>query len=116
MNYRYYKTCEFVAIGMKAGKMIFSSIAHCHVMAIQQKLPTDFAFWQNYCLHLINRSNEVVVLGLEGWEQSKGVTAERDFCRAQGIPVTIFEPIDFGSGYPARCEEFWSNHNYALDR
>jgi hypothetical protein len=116
MNYRYYKVCEFVAIGMKAGKMLFSPIAHCHVMAIQQKLPTDFAFWQDYNLHFIDRSEEMIVLGLEGWEESKGVAVERAFCQDQGIPVTIFEPIDFGSGYPARCEEFWSNHNYALDR
>ena len=36
------------------GAVVFSPIVHCHEIALEHQLPTDFAFWQNLRNHLIN--------------------------------------------------------------
>lgn len=84
-------TAELIAIG----HVVFSPIVHCHPLT-QQKilpaLPTDFAFWQNYCLGMLERARELWVLTLPGWRDSEGVRAEIVFARKRRIPVFQLTP------------------------
>lgn len=85
-------TAELVA----SGHVIFSPIVHCHPLAQQIALPTDFAFWQNYCLGMLERARELWVLTLPGWRDSKGVRAEIAFARKRRIPIFKFTPGGLG--------------------
>lgn len=74
---RYEKVCLFCAKMLREGYFVLSPIAHGHAIAsFDSNLPVDWAFWNNYCTTMIERSDEVWVLMLDGWEQSTGVKGE----------------------------------------
>ena len=72
------------------GKFLYSPILHCHPVALAHNLPGDFLFWGNYNMWMIERSDEVWVLQLEGWGRSTGVKAEIEYATRKGIPVLYY--------------------------
>lgn len=76
---------------MAEGQFVYSPIAHTHPIAKFGELPKGFDFWEAYDAHLISLCTELVVLKLEGWDQSKGVAAEIKIAQALNIPVTYRE-------------------------
>jgi hypothetical protein len=60
----------------------YSPIVHCHTLALQYDLPTDFAFWQDYNIAMIVPAEGFMILALEGWDVSKGVAAEINIAHA----------------------------------
>jgi hypothetical protein len=55
---------------------IYSPIVHCHDLAAHHDLPKDFEFWRDYDFHMLDLAEQLWVLMLDGWNTSKGVTAE----------------------------------------
>jgi len=74
----------------------YSPIVHCHAMAVRHKMPTDAGFWQDYNHLMIGKADGVIVLRIEGWEQSKGVTEEREFAAQIRKPVLDLLPTPDG--------------------
>lgn len=72
---------------LERGYFIYSPIVHCHALAEKYALPSDFTFWKQYNFDFIRRSDQFLILNIPGWEESKGVTAERDFARECGIEI-----------------------------
>ena len=72
---------------LKKGVFAFSPIAYNHPMHLDFNLPTDWNFWKPYDIAFLERCSEVLVLQLDGWDQSVGVAAEVEFARETGIPV-----------------------------
>ena len=54
----------------------YSPIVHCHELAQRFKLPTDAKYWEDYNHTMIEKFTGVMVLLLEGWQDSKGVANE----------------------------------------
>ena len=79
MQARFKMAEKYTALLLQQGRVIFSPIVHCHELAKTYELPTDFAFWANYCLGMLEKADELWVLGLDGWRHSAGVTAEIKF-------------------------------------
>ena len=61
---------------MKAGNIVFSPISHSHPIATQCGLDMGLEFWMAQDLSFIQWCDELVVLTIKGWEESKGVTRE----------------------------------------
>lgn len=84
---------RFTALTRKAAELtntgvnVFSPITHGHPMAEAHELPRDYAFWKQHCEAFVSRCDEMLVLMLEGWEESKGVEAEVKLAEELGIPV-----------------------------
>lgn len=74
--------------------VVFSPITHGHAVAEAHDLPTDFEWWESQCLGMLRHASKLLVLTLDGWEQSKGVTAEIVFAREIGIDIEYVRPID----------------------
>jgi hypothetical protein len=75
---------------------VYSPIVHCHELAKKFDLPKDFVFWQEYNFAMIRGAAKLYVLRIDGWEASKGVTAEIAYARELGIPVIplpLAEPL-----------------------
>lgn len=85
---RYLDVSIYTGYLMSKGNIAFSPIAHCHDIARYCKLPTDFEFWKHYCLSLLEKADAMVVLMLEGWEDSKGLTAEIKYAHSLGVPIS----------------------------
>lgn len=50
-------------------------------------LPSDFEFWQHLSYDLLKRCDMIIVLKLEGWQESIGVQAEINFAIKNNIKV-----------------------------
>jgi hypothetical protein len=87
--------CKMAAKLMSEGRIVFSPIAHSH--PIGAWLPPDVRhsheFWMEQDLAILTHCTELVVLKLEGWEKSEGVTTEIEFAKRKGIPITYIEGV-----------------------
>lgn len=67
--------------------VFYSPIVYCHPILVDFGLPADLAYWHehNYCM--ICKSDLGVVLMEPGWEESEGVTWERERYAELGTPL-----------------------------
>jgi hypothetical protein len=87
---------------MRRRRNVISPITHGHALAALGGLPMDFAFWEEHCLSLLERwADELWVLRLPGWRESRGVTAEIATAKKCGIPIRY---IDEGEDEPGETE------------
>ena len=90
MEQVYYYLSRFII----AGEHVLTPLA-MHEPVIRYEMDGAYSFWSTYCLDLLKRCDSMVVLKLKGWETSRGVQAEIDFCKDNHIPVSYVEPHVF---------------------
>lgn len=72
---RYEHACAATAGLMRRGLHVYSPIVHSHPL-VKYELPTDWEYWQAHDIAMLHRCQELYVLTLDGWMESKGVRAE----------------------------------------
>jgi hypothetical protein len=78
-----------------------SPIVHNHAM---MKTYNDFSLEErrsiilDFDFSLLAASKGMIVLKIEGWEESYGVTKEIEFCEKKNIPVYYYTPEEIESG------------------
>ena len=78
----------------------FSPICHTHPIATLCKLPGNWEFWKRYDEAMLSRCDEIWVLCIDGWEDSKGIAAELELAAGitrGGLPVRYILPQPDGS-------------------
>jgi hypothetical protein len=86
------------------GHLIFSPIVHSHPLV--PYMPTQdggFKAWEKYDLAFIDKADEVWVLMLHGWWNSKGIRAELDHAKATGKTIRYIQYpnlLEFAYVYP----------------
>lgn len=95
---RFHAACATAAQLMREGHVVFSPVAHSHPLTAYG-LPGDWAFWERHDRVHLERCDEVVVLMLDGWEESEGVQAEIAVAQRLGKPVSYRAPV--GPSTPA---------------
>lgn len=88
---RFQAACRAAAELIRRGHVVFSPIAHSHAIA-QHGLPVDWGFWEEQDRRLLAACDELWVLMLDGWEDSRGVQAEVAIARKLGKPVGYLAP------------------------
>jgi len=88
---RFRAACQAAVALLHAGRVVFSPIAHSHPL-VEHGLPTSWNFWQRFDCELLTRCDEVMVLMLDGWEESVGVQAEIRIARELGKLVRYLAP------------------------
>jgi hypothetical protein len=74
----------------------------------------DSKFWMPIDLHLLEKCDEMHVLCLAGWRNSKGVKEEIDFCERKGIPIKYISIVEQREGdwdYAKESFQFVMNDN-----
>lgn len=99
---RFEAACRATAALIRQGKIVLSPIVHSHPLC-RFGLPGDWGFWQRQDITYLQACDEVVVLKLDGWQQSRGVQAEIAMARALGKPVSFIEPNDLAEENPDAC-------------
>lgn len=84
---RYNKHIEYLAKLLQAGLVVFSPIAHWHVVAHNYTLPKTWDFWRTLDLAILARCDSLIVLQLPGWKESVGTTAEIEFAKLNDKPI-----------------------------
>jgi nucleoside 2-deoxyribosyltransferase len=88
---RFRAACQAAVALLHAGRVVFSPIAHSHPLA-QHGLPGNWHFWERYDRAFLERCDEVVVLMLDGWQESVGVREEIRIARELRKPVRYLAP------------------------
>jgi hypothetical protein len=91
MEFRYEEACRALAQLSQLGISIYAPIPHTHPMTRYIPLQSH-DFWMRFDLPLLLSCDEVWVLMLDGWEQSKGVMAELEVARKHRIPISFVSP------------------------
>jgi hypothetical protein len=58
---------------------------------VEHGLPTDWSFWERNDREHLARCDEVLVLTLDGWEESVGVREEVRIAREMGKPIRFLD-------------------------
>jgi hypothetical protein len=90
MQERYELVCEYTAKLKRAGRYVFSPIAHCHGPALYG-LPREYEYWKGYCELMLPKCDEMLVLMLDGYEESKGISGEVALAKELGMPLWFTE-------------------------
>lgn len=91
MQDRFERVCRVAARLMGEGVHLYSPIAHTHPIAVQGSLPRGWEFWEQYDRKLLAACQELWIVTLDGWKESKGVAAELKIAAEMGLPVKYIE-------------------------
>lgn len=86
-NERARKHEQAAAILFSQGFMVYSPIAAWHTVALSNSLPKDFSFWERQDLYFVSLACALIRYELEGWEKSRGTTAEVKYAQSLGKPI-----------------------------
>ncbi|MBI5346353.1 MAG: DUF1937 family protein [Chlamydiae bacterium] len=83
---------HFVAAELSSqGHHVFSPLTHNEILVdLTQNLPG--AHWLEFDLAILSICKKLLILKLEGWEDSKGVQVEIAFAKKNGIPIEEMMP------------------------
>lgn len=82
-----------VAELMSQGMHIFSPLNHSHDMATRFLSDwTQFKYWREYDLSMLERCDAMIVYKLQGWNKSIEIRTEREFAQRRGKPLFFLEP------------------------
>lgn len=80
---------------MAEGFKIYAPIAHGHFVCKHGELPHTWEFWKEQCQPMIDAAAALIVLQMEGWEDSVGLTYEiAEFERAGKPIVYLSSPVE----------------------
>lgn len=95
-KWRFLRAVDAAVLLMAQGHLVFSPIAHSHAIAARHGLPCDFGFWAEFDERMIAACDAMVVLCLDGWAHSAGVTAEIALAEQMGKPVKYLDNTSEG--------------------
>lgn len=72
---------------VKKGNNVFSPITYGHELRKRGYLPNDWDFWMSFCIDYLKHSDELYVFTIDGWDKSKGVSAEIAYAKENNIPI-----------------------------
>lgn len=79
----------------QGGYFVYSPIVSGHPL-VAYGLPGDWDFWKHGDWHLLEMSEDVAVLTLDGWRESIGVRAEISLAESLGKAIRYLPPEDAG--------------------
>ena len=87
---RYEAVKKLADLLISKGKYIFCPIIHSHeIQQIQKEEPLGWVEWMDQDLTILSRCTALYVMDLEGWLESKGVRAEREFAQKNNMRIEI---------------------------
>lgn len=104
-KHRAYTATEVAVQLLRLGVFVFAPIPYNEPWE-QHNLPGDWSFWCDFDKSFIERCDGgIIVLTLDGWKESVGVTAEVEFARALGRPIYYVTKEQIDSGDLSFLEE-----------
>ena len=94
-QHRFRTACRAAAILMKAGVVVFNPLSHSIPIAgYIGEVESDHDFWMSIDIPILQRCDELLIIGLDGWSDSKGVRREMFEALALQKPVVQIEEAD----------------------
>jgi hypothetical protein len=84
---RFHQVSNATVALLHQGIFVFSPIAYNHPM-VKYDLPTSWEFWREYDTAFLEKCDGLIVLKLNRWEKSIGVSGEIEYAKENNIPIT----------------------------
>lgn len=84
---RYDQAVAATAKLLAKGRHVFAPIVYGHDMTTRHKLPVEWEPWEPFARAMLSRCTELLILPLDGWEQSKGIAAEKAIAKELNLPI-----------------------------
>lgn len=94
-NENYVKVCKYVADLTSKGHIAISPIVYGHTLLNFKEMPSDWDFWQNFCISLLDKCDEMIIYKMEGWGRSRGIAKEIEYAKSKNIPINFVEYKEF---------------------
>jgi hypothetical protein len=104
------KAIEYSIKLLNMGIFVFSPIAY-NGSWVELGIRGDWEFWKSFDETFIERMDGLIVLALDGWEESVGVQAEIEHARKLGLSVIIVHPEQINN----KDENFLNLIDYAQE-
>lgn len=73
-------------------RSVYSPIAHSHYIAIHGKIdPLDHSLWMAQCKPMMDAACGLIVVKMQGWQESVGIRQEIAAFEAAGKPVEYLD-------------------------
>lgn len=89
---RFLDVCKAAARLFDRGFWVYCPIAHTHVIAQHMRDAMKWEAWAAYDERMLSLCGALVVLKLDGWQESRGVAAEIALAQGMGLPIEYMEP------------------------
>lgn len=83
MEQRFEEACKITYTLLEQGFVVYSPIVHCHPIAVRFGLPRGIDFWEKFDRQMIMSAESILIVKMDGWEQSKGILQERKIAAEQ---------------------------------
>lgn len=90
---------ECAAILMARGLPIYAPIPHGHSITLAGDLPKDWDFWKRQCDPMIDAAAALIVLTMDGWQESVGLTYEIATFLVAQKPILYLSPEELSVGW-----------------
>jgi len=84
--------CLAAAECLRLGILVFSPIAHGHAIAQYGNFETDYETWKQHSEAMMRAADGLIVIRMEGWKESDGVTEEIKWFKESGKPILQRDP------------------------
>ncbi len=86
--YRFKQAAQAAGLLMSQGLHVFSPICHSHPIVTEcPEHGGDWSYWEKWDRHFLKACDRFVILQIDGWATSKGVTAEIEIAKEFGLKV-----------------------------
>ncbi len=90
---RFQKAAWAASVLIRSGQVVFAPIPHSHPIT-KYGVPGSWEYWAEFDKKLLAICEELVILTLDGWEQSTGIAAETAWAKELGKPVVYYSEED----------------------
>jgi hypothetical protein len=94
LQLRYEEISKITASLLRQGYHVYSPIVHCHELAKNYGLPTEWGYWQNHLKVFLKHCDALWIIKMEGWEKSVGISEELLEARNLQLSVAYINPSD----------------------
>ncbi len=89
---RFRAVCKAAAVLIGQGNHVFSPIAHSHPISQFMEGEDSWDRWRAFDFRMIEQSEALFYLTIDGWKESVGVREEMIFATSLELPVEPYEP------------------------
>jgi len=77
---------------LQRGVIVFSPVASSWRLVCQSVRPWNDPWWYEWSMDFLSKADEVWVLMLDGWRESKDVQDEMSYARDRKFPIRYVDP------------------------
>ena len=90
-EFRYLAAMRELTRLLKDGVHVYSPIVHCHELAKIADMPRAADFWERYNFTMLAAAEQLWVLMIDGWQESKGIAGEIAEAQRLRLPIIQIE-------------------------